>query len=417
MRPTLTSRLAAHPLFLCGFRPFFLATALYAVLALGAWLAMLSGVLPAPDVAGGPVVFHAHELIHGFALASVAGFLLAAVPEFTGAPIVDRRRLLGMSLLWLAGRIAFWLSATLTVWPAAVLNLALSAWMLLLFAPPIWRDPDRPHLSFLNALLALGVTQAGFYLAATRGDDPMPWLYAASGVLMVLIVIAMSRISMRLINGMLEGEGVTGVDYLARPPRRNLAVFAIGLYSAAEFLLPGNTVGGWLALAASAAVFNLLNDWHIGRALFNRWIFMLYGVYWLMALGYGLMGLSLLAGWPLLSAGRHVLLAGALGLAIFVVMVVAGRIHSGHWLDRRPWVPLAAGLIVAATLLRVLAAMPALAPQATLLMAASALVWMAAFGLFLAFLWRVLVGPRPDDAGGCAEPVRTNDTPAGEFAC
>jgi uncharacterized protein involved in response to NO len=413
MRDPLIARLSAHPLFLCGFRPFYIATAGYAVLLLAAWSAMLSGLPPIPDVPGGAVVWHVHELIYGFALASIAGFLLTAVPEFTGEPIVDRRGLLILSLLWLAGRAAYWLSGALTIWPAAALNLALPVWLLILFAPPIWRDPGRPHLSFVYALVALTGAQAGVYF----GDAPMPWLYVAIGALMILIVIAMSRISMRLINGMLDGEGVTDVDYLARPPRRNLAMFAIGLFTAVEFIAPGNSITGWLCLAAAAAVFNLLNDWHIGRHLFNRWIFMLYLVYWLMALGYALIGAAILADWPMVSAGRHLLLVGAMGLAIFTVMVVAGRIHAGYWLDRRPWIPLAAGLIVAAALFRVLAALPALAVHGYLLMAVSASAWMAVFMLFLGYFHYVLSGPRPDNAPGCSEPVRTEKTPANEFAC
>lgn len=413
MRQTLTPALAAKPLFLCGFRPFYLATAGYGVLLLAAWSAMLSGGLPIPDVPGGAVAWHIHELIYGFALASVAGFLLTAVPEFTGCSIVDRRRLLHLFLLWAAGRAAYWLVGSITIWPAALLNLSFLVWLAVLFAPPIWRNPGRQHVSFLYALAALTVTQAGMFF----GADPMAWLYVATGVLMILIVIAMSRISMRLINGMLDGEGVSDVNYLARPPRRNLAMFAIGLFSGVEFLLPGNGVTGWLALAASAAVFNLLGDWHIGRHLFNRWIFMLYLVYWLMALGYGLIGIAILADWPLISAGRHLLLAGALALAIFTVMAVAGRIHAGYWLDRRPWIPLAAGLIVTAALIRFLAALPVLAERVNLLMALSALAWMAAFALFLVYFWPVLVGPRPDNASGCAEPVRLEDTPANEFAC
>ena len=413
MRQTLIPGLAARPLFLCGFRPFYLAAAGYAVFLLAAWSAMLSGGLPMPDVPGGPVVWHAHELIYGFALASVAGFLLTAVPEFTGCAIVDRRRLLGLFLLWSAGRVTYWLAGTITIWPAALFNLGFLAWLAFLFAPPIWHDPGRPHLSFLLALTALTIAQSGVFF----GSDPMAWLYVAAGVLTILIVIAMSRISMRLINGMLDGEGVADVNYMARPPRRNLAMFAIGLYTTMEFLLPGNGVAGWLALAAAAAVFNLLGDWHIGRHLFNRWIFMPYVVYWLMALGYGVICAAILAYWPLVSAGRHLLLAGAMSLAIFAVMAVAGRIHAGYWLDRRPWIPLAAGLIVGTALVRALAAVPVLAERANLLMAVSALAWMTAFALFLVYFWPVLVGSRPDNAGGCAEPVRREDTPANEFAC
>ncbi len=417
MRSTLIARVAAHPLFLCGFRPFYLATAGYAVLLLAAWMAFLAGLLPMPDVAGGLLAWHVHELIYGFALASVAGFLLTAVPEFTGCGIVDRQRLLGLALLWLLGRLAFWLSGAVTIWPAALFNLGLLLWLLTLLAPAVLRDPARAHMSFVYALTALAAVQAGFFLAVGRDADPMPWLQAAGGVLMILLVIAMSRISMRLINGMLEGEGVVGVEYLARPPRRNLAMFAIALHTASELWLPDNPVIGWLALAAAAAMFNLLNDWHIGRALFNRWIFMLYGVYWLMALGYGLMGLSLLAGWPMVSAGRHLLLAGAMSLAILAVMAVAGRIHAGHWLDRRPWVPIAAGLIALGALLRAAAALPQSGGFGHGLLALSGLAWAGGFALYLAYSWRVLAGPRPDNAQGCSEPARNEDTPAGEFAC
>lgn len=413
MRPRLITRAAAHPLFLCGFRPFFLATAGYAILLLGVWAAMLASVLPIPEVPGGPVVWHAHELIYGFALASVAGFLLTAVPEFTGCAIVDRRRLLSLFLLWAAARMTYALAGVLTIWPAALLNLAFLGWLLLLFAPAIWRDPGRPHVGFLYILALLALAQAGIYI----GAEPMAWLRVATGALMMLIVIALSRISMRLINGMLDSEGVRDVEYRARPPRRNLATFAIGLFTAVEFLLPGNPVTGWLALAVAAAVFNLLNDWHIGRALFNRWIFMLYTVYWLMALGYALIGLAILADWTLVSAGRHLLLAGAMSLAIFAVMAVAGRIHAGYWLDRRRWLPVGAVLIVAAAGLRLLAALPELAGQAQPLLVAAALFWMAAFALFLLRFWPVLTGPRPDAAAGCAEPARREDTPAQEFAC
>ncbi len=410
---SLNTGLAAHPLFLCGFRPFYLATAVYGLLLLGLWSGMLATGLPLPAVPGGVVVWHVHELLYGFAMASVAGFLLTAVPEFTGCAIIDKTRLLQLFLLWLAGRLAYWLAGILGIWPAALLNLAFPLWLVILLAPPIWRDPGRQHLAFLWALLALTVTQAGVYF----GQAPLAWLHAASGAMMILIVVAMSRISMRLINGMLDVEGVVDVAYLARPPRRNLATFAIGLYTVVEFLAPDNAAGGWLALAAMAAVLNLLNDWHIGRHLFNRWIFMLYLVYWLMALGYGLMGVSLLADWPLLSAGRHILLAGAMSLAIFAVMVVAGRIHAGYWLDRRPWVLWVVALLTLAGPLRALAGLPALGDLAPHVMALSALLWMAGFGLFLWRFWRPLTRPRPDNEAGCAEPVSAEEAAAREFAC
>jgi uncharacterized protein involved in response to NO len=408
---------AAHPLFLCGFRPFFLFTASYGVVALAAWLGFLSGLLPAPAIAGGLAAWHAHEMIYGFAMASVAGFLLTAVPEFTGSAGFEREKLLALALQWLGGRVAFWLSPWLSIWPATLLNVSLGICLLKLLAPPIWRDPGRRQMSFLYALSALVLLEAGFFLATARGLAAMPWLYAANGALMILIVITVSRISMRIVNGGVDADDVTGVDYLARPPRRNLATFAIGLCTLAEFWLPGNAIAGWLALSASAAMLNLLNDWHIGRALFRRWVLMLYAVYWLMALGYGLMGISLLGGWPLQSAGRHLLMAGAISLAILTVMCIAGRNHAGHRLDLRRWVPVAAGAIAAAAFLRVIAATPQGGTVAAATLMLSGVVWIAGFALYLAYSWPILAGPRPDDAGGCAGPVRTSDPSPRDFAC
>jgi len=399
-------RLMNRPLFLCGFRPFFLATAGYAVFALVVWLVFLSGAIPAPEIAGGLIAWHAHEMIYGFAIASVAGFLLTAIPEFTGTASFGREKIVGLALLWLGGRIAFWGSAWIGIWPAALLNIGLIVWLLALIAPRVWNDTTRRQLSFMYALAALGTIEAGFFYALVVADGAaMRWLYAGNDLLMVLIVMAISRISMRVVNGGVDGDSLSDVEYLARPPRRNLATFAISLHALAEFFLPGNAVTGWLSLAACAAMLNLLNDWHIGRALFRRWVLMLYAVYWMMALGYGAMGISLLGGSLSVSAGRHLLMAGAMSLAILTVMCIAGRNHSGHQSERRIWVPVAAtGLLVAALLRAFSGSTMGGAASATLL-TASGVIWAACFALYLAYSWRILAGPRPDNADGCAGPV------------
>lgn len=410
----LRPRHPRHPLrllpalWICPFRPFFLATAVSAFVAMALWLAVLSGLLPAPVTPGGPVLLHAHEMIFGVAAASIAGFLLTAVVEFTGCAPIGRRALIRLLLLWLAGRLGWALSGGLGTLPAALADLGFIGMLLFHIAGPLWRAPQRRHLSFFHTLLALGLCHGGFHLALLRGRDALPWLHLATGLLMILIVVALSRISMRLVNDVLEDQGGLAAPYLARPPRRSLAIFAIGLFSIGEFLLPPGSTTGWLALAAAAAVLNLLNDWHVGRALFQRWVFIAYLVYWCMGLGYALIGIGLLAGQPWGSAGRHLLLAGALGLAIYIVMVVAGRMHSGWGLDPRPWVPTAALLILLAALARSLAGLPAGAPHYPTLVLAAGILWLLAWGLYLARSFRVLALPRPDGQQGCDEAATKN---------
>lgn len=407
----------AHPLWLCGFRPFFLATALSAAGLIALWGAFLGHGLPLPPVAGGPFVWHAHELIFGFSLAAVAGFALTAIPEFTGTASVPARPVRMLFALWLAGRVGFWTSGSLGAPALAVAGLAhlgLVAGLVALLAPRLLADPERKHLSFLWALAAFAVLIAGFYLDALAGDSPARWLHAAVGLLMILIVLAMSRISMRIVNSALDERGESP-DYRARPPKRNLAIVCIAAYTAAEFLAPGERIGGWLALAAATALCHLQSDWHVGRALFRRWPLMLFSVYVLMAAGYGLIGFALVSGSDGVSAGRHLLTVGAMGISIYMVLNIAGRMHCGHELDERLWVPLGAAALFAAAIVRAATALPG-AP-ANLLLALSSLLWTGVFAIWLWHMAPLLAGPRTDGGTGCegiidaADPITASTHP------
>lgn len=392
----------AHSLWLCGFRPFFLAAAVSAAGLIALWSAYLLTLLgPLPPVAGSPFVWHAHELIFGFALAAVAGFALTAIPEFTGTAGVTARPVRTLFALWLAGRIGFWTSGWIDAPALAVAGLAhlgLVAGLVALLAPRLLADPERKHLSFLWALVAFAVLIAGFYIDALIGASPARWLHASIGLLMILIVLAMSRISMRIVNSALDECGESP-DYCARPPKRNLAIVCIAAYTAAEFFAPGERIGGWLALATAAALCHLQSDWHVGRALFRRWPLMLFAVYVLMAAGYGLIGFALITGSDGVSAGRHLLSVGAIGLSIYMVLNIAGRMHCGHELDERLWVPAGATTLFAAALVRAATALPG-AP-AHLLLAISSLLWIGVFSVWLWHMVPLLAGPRTDGGTGC----------------
>lgn len=118
-----------------------------------------------------------------------------------------------------------------------------------------------------------------------------------------------------------------------------------------------------------------------------------------MAAGYATMGLALILDSAGFSAGRHLLTVGALGLNIYVVMCIAGRIHSGYALDERHWVPIGAVMLVLAALIRAASAWSENASQA--LLAISGLLWA---GTFLLYAWHMLpifLAPRPDHGLGC----------------
>lgn len=405
MQRTLSTRhwlSAEHPLWMCAMRPFFLLTMVSAVLLVGLWSAVLALGLPPPPVAGGALVWHAHELLLGFGLAAVAGFVLTAVPEFTQTAGASSRTARQLVALWLLGRLGFWLSGSVG-WPALALagaaHVALLGGLLALLLPALRTVAGQRHHAFGWALAGLLLLVAGFYADALRGAYPMRWLHAVLGLLMVLIVIALSRISMRIVNRAIDDAGTGAAPYLARPPRRNLVVLCIALFTLAEFWQPGSRTSGWLACAAAAALCNLLGDWHIGRALLRRWPLTLYGVYLCMALGYALMGWALLAGGPGVSAGRHLLTVGAIGLAVYAVICIAGRAHCGLAGDERTWSQWGAGLIAAAAVLRAGAVWAG--EYNSVWLAAAGLCWMAAFGLLCLFIAPVLWRVRADGLWGC----------------
>ena len=387
-------------------RPFFLLAMISALGLLGLWgLVLGAGVAP-PQVEGGPIVWHVHELVFGFAMAGVAGFALTALPEFTGVAGVSRVQLRALVLLWLIARAGFWASGwggAVALWLAAAAQVALPMAVLAVLAPALRTAAGRAHWSFGWALLALAAMALGFYADALRGAVGLRWLHATLGVLMLLIVVAASRISMRMVNRAIEQVTPGAPPYLARPPKRHLAALCITLATLAQFARPGDALVGWLALAAAAAMFHLMSDWHVGPALWRRrFPLLLYAMYACMALGYAALGLAHLGALAGTGAGWHLLGAGAVGMGVFVVIAIAGRAHAGLWPDTGPWIPLGGALILAATGLRVLAALQGWGGGA---LAASAALWCLAYAVLL---WRVGPGlwrPRTYGRDGCEGPA------------
>lgn len=398
-----------HPQWQCGLRPFFSAAAATAVLAMLPWLAFFAFGAPLPP--GGGVLpttqWHAQMQLVPMGLAAAAGFVLTAIPEFTSTPPFGARRVRALAACWLVGAVA---SAAAQRWSLAIAGVAWLGFVGALLAtlgPRLWRDPQRKHLAFAWALGALGLCIAGWHVDVLRGVPAGRWLDALLAAYMALMVLAMSRISMRIVNDAIDEARDSGrtrrtEPYLARPPRRNLAIALIAAHAVVQWAWPQHRAGAWLAWAAAAAMLNLLGDWHVGRALLRRWPAMLATVYAAMAAGYAAIGAGQLVGdlaW--VSAGRHALAATAFGVGIYAVFAIAGRTHIGLPLDERRWLPLGAGLLVAAAVLRALAAR-GIAPGATLALAG--LAWSAAFALVL---WRLLPlwqTPRRDGTTGCAGP-------------
>jgi len=407
MPARLTNPLRAeHPLWQCALRPFFLGALAVALLVMAAWLLVLGAGLALPTVA--QPRWHGLGLMLGMGLAAVAGFLFTAVPEFTSSPEFEEALLRRGFALWLPCALLPWLPWAWAEPAAALVGVLFLAWLARQVLPPLWNQDGRPHLELMVGLLGLLVAMLGLAQALWRGQLASPWLDALLLAFAALTVLAMSRISMRIVNRALDARRDAGLPvpadpYLARPPRRRLALALLAAQAAAGVLLADlPRVQGWLALASAAAMAALMTDWHVGRALLRRWPFVLYLVYLSLCAGCALWGLGLLGlggGW--MSAGRHLVAVGGFGLAIFMVMAIAGRTHVGVALDERPWLPAAAALLLAAAELRVAAALGG--PWQALL--AAGVAWMLAFAWMAAHSLPLWWCPRSDGLRGCQEPL------------
>ena len=150
--------MAIPPIWRLGFRPFFLGGALFAVLAIALWLAALAGLWSGWQPVGGWLAWHRHEMLFGFGVAIIAGFLLTAVQTWTGVPGLQGKPLALLAGLWLAARLAWLFDAPL----ALLLVLQLSFLPLLAWAigRSLWRVRQKRNYPVVGLLLLLTLADA-----------------------------------------------------------------------------------------------------------------------------------------------------------------------------------------------------------------------------------------------------------------
>src|SRR5687768_9205975 len=105
MRAQSESSIFGHPFWGRGFRPFFMAGSIYTFVSILIWTGVYSGHLTPPDIFADTIIWHAHEMLYGFVMAIVAGFLLTAVANWTGSAPVRQIQLMILTCLWIAGRL------------------------------------------------------------------------------------------------------------------------------------------------------------------------------------------------------------------------------------------------------------------------------------------------------------------------
>ena len=381
-------------LFALGFRPLFLAGALFAVIAIPLWIAAFLGHIDfAP--AGGWLAWHRHEMVFGFGMAIVAGFLLTAIQAWTGVPAVTGMPVLLLAALWLVGRLAWLFDAPL--WLLIPVDLLFLPLVALTIGRSLWQVKQSRNypvlvmlllLTLCNLLVLLGLAQDDFALQR-HGAAAALWLIAG----------LMGLIGGRVIPFFTQ-RGLGLAEPVAALPRLDNLLMAGSIFVALLMLTGlGLRPSPW-----QAPIYLLLGLGHLLRLL--RWHhpkLWTVPLLWSLHLSYAWLAIALIAmalwhgGWMLgFSQATHLLAIGGMGGMILAMIARVTLGHTGRPLEPAATMSIAFILINLAVPLRVWLSIPM--PQTGFWLAS--LCWAVAFALYLWHYTPILLAPRPDGKPG-----------------
>lgn len=381
---------AGSALWNLGFRPFYLLASAFGALSVLLWAAQFSGYLPVAYLSG--PLWHGHELIFGYTLAIIAGFLLTAVQTWTKQPTPSGRPLMALAALWVAGRVA-----VLTPWAmtAAVLNAAFPVAVALAIAIPLWTSRNTRNYFFVGLLLMLGGLIFAVHMTLQGHLDLSPrlGLELALDVILFIMVVMGGRVI-----PMFTNNGVPGSNATRHPLVEKAALATILLLFVGDLLHWPAPLAASVALLAALAHGVRLLLWKPWRTRAAPLVWILHAAYAWIVVYLALRGLTALA-WLSGSYAAHALTVGAIGGLTLGMMVRTARGHTGRLLVADGFELAMFGLIQAAAIIRVFGgiASPTLyLPSVEL----SGVLWAAAFALYALRYWPVLTRPRLDGKPG-----------------
>lgn len=384
----------AFALFRLGFRPFFLFGSAFSIFALAYFILWMSGIVSTWPSVWDALIWHRHEMLFGYTGAIIAGFLLTAVPNWTGHPTPKGRNLMLLALLWLAGRVAVLFSASLPAILVAVIDVSFFAVCAASIAPALIKSKNHRNYFFILLLTGLSVANG---LTHTHADESAE--LAALGITLALDIIIMI---MLIIGGRVIPfftERPLGISIPRAPRLEKAALMAAMLGLAVEASGASHSIAGILVLASA-----LLNGWRLAtwqsiKTLRMPLLWVLHlGFAWIVV-GFALKGMELidLDVPPIVAA--HAFTAGGIGVLTLGMMVRVSLGHSGRSLVVGKSMTLAFAVINLAALCRVFGIwfFPSLTMR---FLEASSAFWLVAFGIFLYHYTPILLRPRLDGKDG-----------------
>jgi uncharacterized protein involved in response to NO len=384
-------RFDGPPLFQAGFRPFFLAAGLWAPMSLLLWLLFLFGYVAAPTAAD-PLLWHMHEMLFGFGAAVVTGFLLTAIPNWTGRMPLQGWPLVVLWLLWVAGRLSGLAPNFAGPMVGAAIDLSFLAALLAAIAREIVAGRNWRNLPMVGAVILL-LTANALVQAQAIGLAETAALGVRLGlaVLLAMITLVGGRIIPSFTRNWLAKRGDERLPAaFGTVDRFALAATVLGL-AAWMAALPPLIVGPLLIVAGIAAAIRLAR-WRGASTFSEPLLLALHVGHGWLALGLALLGVSALwQGLPTSSA-LHALTVGAIGTMTLAVMTRATLGHTNRELTAGPGTTAIFILINVAAVGRIAAGL--VGGGYLTLIALGGGAWIGAFALFVALYAPLLVRPR-----------------------
>ena len=393
----MKSSFSKFALFNYGFRPFFLLAGLYAVIAMLIWLMIhMTGFWPIDSATS--YLWHAHEMLFGFVGAAIAGFLLTAVPSWTGQRGFCGWPLIILVMVWLGGRIVLPFYGYISSVLIAFVDLAFFPVLGFLLAPSLLRGKSR-NLVFLLFLLFLFSANLIFHMALAQNNVAFASFGLLFGINIILLIITIigGRIVPAFTLSAIRRTDDTFV-IMPFPALDRIAIASILIVLITDLLWPYSTAAGWLALIAALIHTMRFARWKTLRGLGEAIVWILHIGYAWVIIGLALKGLFLLTGATFSAAWLHAFTTGAFATMIMAVMTRAALGHTGRPLIAPPLIVVSYVLITLAAIVRVSG--PAFPDVYLFNMAISGLLWIGAFTLFLVVYTPILIGPRADGKPG-----------------
>jgi uncharacterized protein involved in response to NO len=384
-------------LFNLGFRPFFSGAAVFALASMLLWMGVTVFGWQSPGLGPAPVIWHAHEMVYGYGMAVVAGFLLTAVKNWTGVQTLHRTPLLLLFLLWLAGRVLVLLGETVPPAVTGFVDCLFAALLTIAVSLPIVKVRQWKQFGILSKLVLLFASNLLFHAGAMNLVDGgvRAGLYSGLYLLIALIFVMGRRVMPFFI--------AKGVGYEVQLKNRkwldvsSLVVFL--LFWLADILDPDSLPVALAAITLLVLHGIRLAGWHT-PGIWRK------PLLWVLFVGYG----SIVIGFALKAAvyflgvspflALHAFAVGGVGTISLGMMARVTLGHTGRDVFEPPailnWI---FAMFSAGALFRVLA--PLLDPgHYVLWMGISQAFWISAFGLFLVVYLPMLAQPRVDGRYG-----------------